>query len=339
MAKKVKGGTELVAAGASNLVEVAAQFGVTSEDLGELARIGADSMSRAMFEVSRAGMAFLRAQELLSLGNFGNDSTVPERSGTDGFIAWLNEHGLSNQRVYESMRIAKFVTQLPQEQRDDVLALGKVKVMLLASLPQEVIDRAAESGNGLIERADMMTVSEFKEEIATLKKREKNYEAEIEIAHGKIERLSQGKQRLSKFELHTEELRAECMELQLEAELPLNALRKLFEEALNDESGSPEARLRLEQVWIVAHNAVATGVDMLETLRTLAANRPDGNDLPERQMSQHVLTPQEAEDWLINKPLLENRYEAKRASREEKRAADRPKGPGRPAGAKNKAKG
>lgn len=335
MAKKK---TELVPAASSNLVEVAAQFGVTSEDLGELARIGADSMSRAMFEVSRAGMAFLRAQELLSLGNFGNGSAVSDRSDTDGFIEWINGHGLAKQRVYESMRIAKFVTQLPQEHRDDVLALGKVKVMLLASLPQEVIDRAAESGNGLIERADMMTVSEFKDEIATLKKREKNYEAELEIAQNKINRLSQAKQRLSQFELQTEELRAECMALQLEAELPLTAIRKLFEQALADEASSPEGRLRLEQVWVTAHHAVATAMDALNALYELAVSRLDGNDLPQRSMGQHILTPEEAANWLLSKPVIENRYEAQKALREEKRAQERPQGPGRPKGAKNKAK-
>lgn len=332
-----KTGTEVVTAKPQSLVTVAAQFGVISEDLNELARIGADSMSRAMFEITRAGLAFLRAQELLSLGDFGNDTTVPERSGTEGFIAWIDENGLSNQRVYESMRIAKFVTQLPQKQRDDVLSLGKVKVTLLASLPQEIIDQAAESGNDLIGKADMMTVAQFKEEIATLRRREVNYEAQLEIAQGKINHLSQAKQRLSTFELKTEELRAECMALQLEAELPFNALRKLFEQALNDASGSPEARLRVEQIWISAHCAAATAFDALNTLRVMADEFPNGLDLPERSQSQHILTPGEAADWLLTKPLLENRYEAQRALREEKRALEKPKGPGRPKGAKNKA--
>lgn len=337
MAKKK---TELVPAGSSNLLEVAAQFGVTSEDLGELARIGADSMSRAMFEVSRAGMAFLRAQELLSLGNFGNGSAVSDRSDTDGFIEWINGHGLAKQRVYESMRIAKFVTQLPQEHRNDVLALGKVKVMLLASLPQEVIDRAAESGNGLIERADMMTVSEFKEEIATLKKREKNYEAEIERAQLKIEKLSANKQRLTKFEPHTEEIRQECMALQLEAGLPISSLQKLFEAALNENAAeqTPESRLRLEHVWVTANIVTASALDMLSKLHDMASASPDGNDLPQRALGTHILSPAEAQEWLLSKGTIENKHEAQKAVRQEKRDADKPVAPGRPKGAKNKAK-
>lgn len=333
MAKKK---TELVPAGSSNLVEVAAQFGVTSEDLGELARIGADSMSRAMFEVSRAGMAFLRAQELLSLGNFGNGSAVSDRSDTDGFIEWINGHGLAKQRVYESMRIAKFVTQLPQEHRDDVLALGKVKVMLLASLPQEVIDRAAESGNGLIERADMMTVSEFKEEIATLKKREKNYEAELERSQLQIKRLSAAKKRLTEFEPRTEEIRQECMALQDEACLPINSLRTLFDEVIRESATAttPESQLRIEHVWIAAHIVAARAMDVLADLY----KGTEDLDLPKRALGTHILTPAEAQEWLLSKGMIQNKHEAAKAQRKEAAEAAKPKGPGRPTGSSKKAK-
>ncbi|MBI5918999.1 MAG: transposase [Nitrosomonadales bacterium] len=330
--------SNIVTTESSGVAQIAVRFGVDSDDLGVLARIGSDSINRAMFEITRAGLAFLRAQELLSLGDFGN-SVVCERSHTDddgGFIEWIEKNGMAKERVYESMRIAKFVMRLPAGQVDEVLALGKVKVMLLASLPQEVIDEAAQTGEGLIGKAELMTVRQLKDEVAALKRREKNYEAELEVAQRKVERLSEAKQRLTQFELRTEELRAECMALQLEAELPLNALHKLFEEELNDVSGSPEARLRLEQVWIVAHNAVATGLDMLEKLHEL--DRQEQLGLPSRQMSQHILLPSEAADWLLNKPLIENRYEGQRALREDKRVQDTPRR-GRPKGSKNKADG
>lgn len=327
--------SNIVTTESNGVALIAARFGVDSDDLGVLARIGSDSINRAMFEITRAGLAFLRAQELLTLGDFGN-SAVPERSGTEGFLAWINQHGLENQRVYESMRIAKFVMRLPAGQVDEVLALGKVKVMLLASLPQEVIDDAAQSGDGLIGKAELMTVRQLKEEVAALKRREKNYEAELEVAQRKVERLSEAKQRLTQFELRTEDVRAECMALQLEAELPLNALHKLFEEELSG-IGTPESRLRLEQIWVVAHNAAATALDILGKLQGL--NEVTGLVLPERQMGQHILTVEEAERWMLDKPLLENRYNTQRALREDKRSQDKPRGRGRPSGSKNKAAG
>jgi hypothetical protein len=336
VAKKEQGSQVPVVIGSGNLVAVAANFGITTEDLGELARIGADSINRAMFEIARAGLAFLRAQELLSLGNFGT-APVSERSDTEegGFSAWINEHGLARQRVYEAMRIAKFVTHLPQDQLDDVLALGKVKVMLLASLPQEVIDQAAESGGDLIEKADLMTVAELKEEVRALKRREKNYEAELERAHSQVKRLSETKKRTTEFLVRTEEIREECMALQLGAELNLNSLQKLFDEVNAEDASLPEWRLQLEHVWVAAHVAAARAMDIVERMKD-AVKVPD---MPERVMGTHILTAQEAERWRLDYAMIENHHAAEKAARQEKRDAAKPRGPGRPKGSANKAAG
>lgn len=318
-----------------NLLTVANHFGVNTEDLGELARIGADSMNRAMFEIARAGLAFMRAQELLSLGLGGDRSTklsIYERSEIEnggGFVAWIEQHGLAMPRVYEAMRIAKFVAQLPQDQLNDVLQLGKVKVMLLSSLPQDVIDNAAESGNGLIERADMMTVAELKAEIKDLRRREKNYEAELERAGNQVKRLSEGKLRTSEFLLRTEELREECLALQLGGELHLNSLRKLFDET---DLQAPEGTLQAEQVWITANTLAARALDLVEHIRALGPQ-----ELPSRPTGEHTMTPEEAQAWLLNYPLIENRHAAQAAVRESQREGARPKGPGRPKGSGNKA--
>ncbi|API78127.1 transposase (plasmid) [Ralstonia pseudosolanacearum] len=317
----------------ANLAAVASHFNVTTDDLGELARIGADSINRAMFEITRAGMAFLRAQELLSLGNFGNDGAVSERSETGGFVAWINQHGLAQQRVYEAMRIAKFVAQLPQDELEGVLALGKVKVMLLASLPQEVIDQAAESGNDVIGKADLMTVAELKEEIRAMKRREKNYEAELERAHSQVKRLSQDKKRTTEFLLRTEEIRAECMALQLEAELPVNSLRKLFEEVSSEDISAPENRLQVEHLWIAANVIAARAIDLVTLIKACE------EDLPTRPQGTHILSPDEARQWLIDYPMIENRHAAEAANRQERRDAAKPRGAGRPKGSTNKGKG
>ncbi|WP_231409645.1 transposase [Ralstonia solanacearum] len=316
----------------ANLATVASQFNVTTDDLGELARIGADSINRAMFEITRAGMAFLRAQELLSLGNFGNGGVESERSDSAGFLAWVSEHGLAKQRVYEAMRIAKFVAQLPQDELEGVLALGKVKVMLLASLPQEVIDQAAESGNDIIGKADLMTVAELKEEIRALKRREKNYEAELERAHSQVKRLSQVN-RTTEFLLRTEEIREECMALQLGVELSTASLKKLFDEVNGEES--PEWRLQMEQIWVTAHAMASRGLDLIDHMASLVRE----DDMPERIQGTHILSPDEARQWLIDYPMIENRHAAEAANRQEKRDAAKPRGAGRPKGSTNKGKG
>jgi hypothetical protein len=327
---------EVVVVDSLSLIAVSCRFGIATDDLGELARIGSDSINRAMFEIARAGLAFLRAQELLSLGDFGtNKSSVSERSETEtgGFVAWINEHGLAQQRVYEAMRIAKFVTHLPQDQLDDVLSLGKVKVMLLASLPQEIIDQAAESGNDVIEKADLMTVAELKEEVRSLKRREKNYEAELERANSQVKRLSEAKKRTTDFLVRTEEIREECMALQLGAELNLNSLQKLFDEVNAEDPSLPEWRLQLEQVWVAAHVVAARAMDIVERMKDTAK----APDMPERVMGTHILTPSEAERWRLDYAMIENNHAAEKAAREEKRDAAKPRGPGRPKGPAKKA--
>lgn len=328
--------TALSAVAPERLAEVSAHFGIVSEDLGELALLGADSMNRAMFEVTRAGLAFIKANQLLSLGNGGDRKSVSERADSErpaGFTAWMEQHGLAKQRVYEAMKIAKFVTLLPADQLDDVLALGRVKVALLASLPPEVIDAAAEEGNDLMDKADVMTTAELKEEVKRLKGREKNYEAELERAEMKLQRVMSANQR-STTELldRTVEVREECMAFEADTRLNLDSLRKLYEEVNVEGPNAPEWRIQMEQLWVAAHVIAARACDLLDLMRTTVH---DG-DMPERILAGHILTPEEAQRWILDYPAIENRHAADVAARQEKRDEAKPRGRGRPAGSKNK---
>jgi hypothetical protein len=177
------------------------------------------------------------------------------------------------------------------------------------------------------------------EEVATFKRREKNYDAELERSQLQIKRLSEAKKRLTEFEPRSEDVRQECMALQLEAELPMKSLQKLFEEVVFLHAATPESRLRIEQVWVTANIVASTALDMLAKLNDIAASSPDGNDLPQRALGTHILTPAEAESWLLSRPMIENRHEAEKAQRKEAADAAKPRGRGRPAGSKSKADG
>lgn len=310
-------------AGKQQLEVCLQEFGFQALTAQEFIQSGVDYINQATIYACRAGVAFWAAQEALKTEI---ESTTPGRSQT--FVEWIVGAGLTEQRVYECIRIAKFYSRLPAENRTKALTIGKKHALLLASLPQEVIDQAAESGNDLIGKADMMTVAELKEEIKALQRREKNYEAELERTNSQIKRLSEAKKRTTDFLLRTEELREECMALQLGAELHLNSLKRLFEET---DPEAPEGALQMEHLWIVANTLAARSLDLLEFMR---ARVPDG--MPERPMTRHMLTPDEAMRWLCDYPLIENRFAAEAAVRESRREAARPRGPGRPSGSKNK---
>ncbi|BCB28416.1 hypothetical protein SKTS_33020 [Sulfurimicrobium lacus] len=310
------------------------EFGFSALTADEFMQAGVDESNKSLLHACRAGTAFWAAQEALKLSTTpgvvdNSDTSTP--GVLDTFKEWIGERGLSKPRVYEAIRLAKFYSRLPEESRSQMLSIGKKQALLLASLSQEVIDQAAECGNDLIGKADLMTVAELKGEIASLQRREKNYEAELERAGNQIKRLSEAKKRTTDFLLRTEELREECMALQLGGELHLNGLRKLFDDT---DTQAPEGGLQAEHVWIAANTLAARALDLVEYLH---ARMPEG--APDRPLARHLLTPDEAERWMLDYPLIENRHAAEAAVRESRREATRPRGPGRPKGSANKAAG
>lgn len=302
------------------------EFGFVSMTADEFLQAGIDELNQSVIRACRAGTAFWAAQEALKNTDYADGVVV-------NFKDWIAEAGLTETRVYESIRLAKFYSRLPNDKRSQLLTMGKKPALLLASLPQEVIDRSAESGNDLIDKADLMTVSELKEEIKRLERCAKNLDAEVERKDSQIKRLTTAKSRTTDFLLRTEEIREECMALQKEVELPINGLQKLFDEVNAEDPSLPEWRIQIEQIWVTAHAVCARAEDMLfrlqETVRV--------SDMPERVTGQHQLSAAEAERWLLDWPAIENRYEAAKALRQEKRDAAKPKGPGRPKGSSNKA--
>jgi hypothetical protein len=241
------------------------------------------------------------------------------------FLPELERRGFEERQARRAMAYAEYVFSQPQKQQSRLLEMPVAKVAALAQADPEVVEALMSDG----ETVEQTTVRDLVEEIKALKKREANYDAELELAKNNIKRLTEAK-RLTSFQPRTEELRAECMALQLGGELHLNSLRKLFDDT---DIRAPEGQLQIEHVWIAANALAARAYDLTYHILT---NVPRGTKLPERPHGNHILTPEEAEAWLLNYPLIENRYAAETASRQEKREAAKPRGRGRPAGAKNK---
>lgn len=215
--------------------------------------------------------------------------------------------------------------KLPADQREALAQLA------LTGSKDDVLEAAYD----LIEKersaAAEVTVknAELAEDLKLAEKRAKNLDAECERKDSQIKRLSQAKVRTTEFLIRTEEIREEAMALQFASELHLNSLKKLFEET---DAAAPEGMLQQETLWIVANTIAARALDVIEHMKAIGS--PDAQ--PDRPMQRHLLTPDEAIRWLQDYPLIENRYEAEQALRQEKRDAAKPKGPGRPKGSANK---
>ena len=175
--------------------------------------------------------------------------------------------------------------------------------------------------------------TELEQDLKDSDRRINNMNSEIEQQEYQIKRLSQGKKHITDFLPLTEDIREECMALQYGCELHLNSLQKLFEDTASQDADAPEVKMQLEQIYIAASTATARALEVLNTIRNISPFE----DMPDRIHGQHILTPQEAEKWLLDYPMIEGRYQAEKAARETKRDLSKPKGRGRPKGSINKA--
>ena len=218
--------------------------------------------------------------------------------------------------------------KLPPDQRDALALIAKT------GSRDDLIEAAYDAIEKERATAQELQVknAELSEDLKASERRSKNLDAECERKDSQIKRLTATKARTTEFLLRTEEIREECMALQLGAELNLNSLQKLFDEVRAEDHSLPEWRLQIEQVWIAAHVVAARALDMVERMKDSVR---DG-EMPERVMGQHILSPAEAQRWILDYPMIENRHAADAAARQEKREAAKPKGPGRPKGSTNK---
>ena len=290
-------------------------LGIGAMTASEFLDIGIDEMNRSFAHAVRAGAAFWATQE--TLRETADDPAT--------FKSWLHDRGLSEQRVYELISMAKFYARLPAGQREQVTKIGKSKALLLAGVPQQLMDEAVKSGRDVIGDADMMTVVELKEEVKALKKREANYDAELERRDWLIGKLQKSRALVTDFTAATEDTRAECMFLQGTCEASINSLLRMYEAATSAHVDVPERELQIDQIWITLHALVARGLDVIARIRD-----EDIQPLPDRVLGPHALTPAEAERWLIEWRTLEGRTQAEAAVRQQLRDDARPRGPGRP---------
>jgi len=288
--------------------EVAESLGIV------LAGSAADCINRSV-ELANAATRFslesgyllLRAKSLAQHGEF---ETILKKQGIDIY------------RAAELMRNARFYTSLSPTDRAKVFSLGKSKLLLLADADPEVVEDVLNDPTAGLES---LSVRGLRQRIAQLEGEKNDVQAKLNTTESKLKRATD-KTYVTGLESRTEDVRQEALALQLGVELNLHGLRKLFDEQNLGDIKTEEGRLRLEQVWIITHAAVAKALDTLAHI--VSSVRVD--DLPERAMGQHILSPAEAERWIKSARDIENRHEAATFARSMKREDEKPRGRGRP---------
>lgn len=307
-------------------------FGIETDlTAEELFDVATQALCTSLYMAVKSGVAYMAAQEALKNGEC-DSVALDYADGT--FAEWIRKNKLTKERVYEVVRLAKGYLAIPAEQRRSYLALGKYKALKLASIEPEALAELAEKSPDAIGELALMSRSDMAKQMANLRA-----QLETEQARNKRSMDANNKPRITTFSPYYEGLRAECLALQTEAELPINYLHKLFEElnapgnsvnAMDAELG--EWSLQVEQVWVAANIIAARAMDLVTQIKDRASIA-----LPERIASQHIMTLAETERWLLDAPMLINKHEAAKALRQAKRDEAIPQGRGRPVGSRNKA--
>ena len=278
--------------------------------------LGIASLNSSVLQLVRAGAAFYAAQQEIV------KNTVCDVSHTT-FGEWLRSHDTPSRRAYEAISVFKAYAALPLGQRKKFLSMGVYKAVGFASLDTENIKEIAEQGPDKLDEFALMSRAEMKAEINRLKKRVSEQNTELELKSKSIAKL-QNRRRTTDFTQETEDVRAECLALQAECELPINSLEKLFEEHVN--SSEKEYWERMGQIWITVNVVCARAVDLSTRMKDLLGE----DNLPKRIQTEHTMLPDEAERWILDYRRIVNDHENARYERQRKREEAVPRGRGRP---------
>ncbi|MDT4328520.1 hypothetical protein ACQE3D_10770 [Methylomonas sp. MS20] len=302
----------LIPASDAQLAICVSEFGFDQMGIDELLALGVEELNASMLRECRAGAAFWAAQEAIK-------NTSPT-GGLDTFKDFIERNGLIKQRVYEAISLAKCFTRLPDNQRQQLLNIGKKKALLLAKIPQDEINRLAESGTDVLDDAETMTYDQLRDLLKTAERRNQQLNAEVEHRDAIIDKFKKRDNRDYEFHWKTHTVRDECLAYQAECEVALNSLQAVFNEQLNDIE-TTERSFRFEQLWVTANVIAARAALVIDQMRDACPV-----DLPDAITSKHMLTDDEAQRWLLDYPLIERKHEAAKAKREDAR----PNRPGRP---------
>ncbi|AXF86421.1 hypothetical protein DTO96_102175 [Ephemeroptericola cinctiostellae] len=301
-----------------------------SGDVHHLVHIATQATNQALTLVVESGLLLIAAHSKLT----DAERSASGKFTTNGLRELLDEAGLPHQRAYEAMSMAKYAASLPPEQRAEMLALPKTKVMLLAQADPEVVA-------DLFGDEDMditaISVRELKQRIREEKAARAQSTVELKKAESENEKLQRQldaatKSRADSSDIvppHVSDIRLETAALYKKAELSINGIAQL----------TPDIHL-LDGEWALssARSAFAALQGLIAQAKGAAAelHRAYGADLDGDHSTLERLTQKELFKCATEYKELIGEHEHEAALREYERDLDKPKGKGRPKAAPTK---
>lgn len=203
----------------------AGEFGEAHRELAAWLHIDLDASPNVRTE--RAVVSYNTAtQHLVEAGLLL--ASVHHEVGAAAFGAVLEERGMAKQRAYELMNGAALVARLPQGQREQVMALHKTKVAILAGASPAAVEAALDD-----EEVDIDTISvrALRQRIRELESSQVDLEAQLESADAEAKtlkkKIARPGTRDDQVPMVVADLRAEAVALAKKAELAVQSLGAL----------------------------------------------------------------------------------------------------------------
>ena len=297
----------------------------------------ADSDLAAYLGLNLAATTAVRAEQAVTAYNLATRhmveaglllASVKAELTQEAFMALLDERGMAFQRAYELMRGAALAARLPVEQREQVLALSKSKVIALANASAAVVEAMLEDGEVDI---DLIGVRELRQRIRDLEAnladttvQRDTAEAEAEAAKKKLAKKPSDRE--DQVPQVVADIRAELMALVHQAELAIESIALLGPELMALIGGPvgvwADPTLR-QAISGVGHLGLL--VDGL--VKRLCDALVDGSAEP---AVRSYLTQREILETAKAWASITAQHQHEKALREWEREQERPRGKGRP---------
>lgn len=284
----------------------------------ELFSLGIEFHNGAMVLAVKAGVAFIAAQSA--------------RADSETFTSWIEQHGLTKQRVYESIKLAKAYMAIPTAQRKSFIELGKKKAIIFAKMDEEQINELVDKTPEALNEFALMSRQEMAKRIKNLEASEARLRDEKEILER--ERKRTHKPGDLAYDPRTFEVRHESSALEYAARLHIDALQSMFNDVVNEAAESEEDEHDL-RVAAIATAASAILLRAHELYQSVYQYRGD-DAMPIQAKGEYMLTSDEVLALQDSLTIINANYARKKEDRIAERNADAPPRRGRPAGAKNK---
>lgn len=275
-----------------------------------------DKTNQALRLVVEAGIDFISVKAELSHGEFED---------------FLNERGVAKQRASEAMMFAKILASRSEKDRKDLYAMSKTKALMIARTEKEVIEQLMqETDSENLTELNELSFRDMRDRIRKLELQNADLQVEQETKNLTIrtlnDRASQRRNFNAEYPDYVNVTRDEGNALSTEIALRIDELDRIVTD-LSELPGVTDQKMLSLAVTNLQIHLKATAARACQLTKKLSDTF---GDLVTELGGEHLLTPAEIEQAVMDRNTMTQEMEQQKRIREDRRENAKPRKPGRP---------